>query len=392
MSEPPNRERLLARVMRSAARERPANLSRAINDVAHEFGFRDVRVHLVDLHQHALRQLGDPSVVHEVDTTPAGEAFRIQRTVSVSDHDTTRLYVPLFGAAERLGVLSLGVDTELSDDDAELVADLAILIGELVVTRGLIGDEVALTRRSQDLSLAAELRWMLLPPLTVSLPEVAVSGILEPAYDIAGDTFDYALGDHHVEIAILDAVGHGLEASQLASFAIGAYRNFRRRGFDLVDTLREMDEQIAEQFGESRFVTGQLAKLDVRTGQLRIVSAGHPAPLILHRRGDVDEVACEPCPPLGLGYAEAVQSEVELAPGDAVLFYSDGIVESRSPDGEFFGLQRTGRLFADLMDEGLPTAEVVRRMVSDVLVHESTALRDDATVVLVHWFGPPDES
>jgi hypothetical protein len=49
-------------------------------------------------------------------------------------------------------------------------------------------------------------------------------------------------------------------------------------------------------------------------------------------------------------------------------------------------------LFADLMDEGLPTAEVVRRMVSDVLVHESTALRDDATVVLVHWFGPPDES
>jgi hypothetical protein len=174
-------DHLLSRVMRAAARERPAALPRAINDVAVEFGFRDIHVLLVDLHQHALRQLGRPTVIHQVDTTDAGEAFRAQRSVTVEEDSTIRRYVPLLGAAERLGVLSVIVDVEPTDDQIELIDDLAILVGELVITRGLIGDEIALTRRSQDLSLAAELRWMLLPPLTVSLPEVAVSGILEPA-------------------------------------------------------------------------------------------------------------------------------------------------------------------------------------------------------------------
>jgi hypothetical protein len=378
----------LARLVRAAAHARPVALTRMVDEAVHGIGGREARILLVDLRQHALRQLGRPTVVHQVDTTDAGEAFRTQRTVTVEEDSTIRRYVPLLGAAERLGVLSVIVDAELPDDQLELIDDLAILVGELVITRGLIGDEIAATRRSQELSLAAELRWMLLPPLTVSLPEVAVSGILEPAYDIAGDTFDYALGDHHLEIAILDAVGHGLEASQLASFAVAAYRNLRRQGSDLVDTLREMDQQIAQQFGESRFVTGQLADLDVTTGHLRIVSAGHPSPLLLRAVGPAEEAPCEPCPPLGLGYAEGVQSDIALTPGDAVLFYSDGIVESRDPGGEFFGLERFARSFDALMSEQLPTAEIVRRMVNEVVVHESTPLRDDATLVLVQWDGP----
>jgi serine phosphatase RsbU (regulator of sigma subunit) len=387
----PDPARLLARVMRAAARERPALLARAVNDVAREFGFRDIQVLLVDLHQHALRQLGRREVSYPLDSD-AGEAFRTQRTVSIRDGATAQWFLPLHGSAERLGVLSLTADAEMSDDKVEVLDDLASLVGELVLTRGLVGDEIALTRRSRDLSLAAELRWMLLPPLTVSLPEVAVSGILEPAYDIAGDTFDYALGDHRLELAILDAVGHGLPASQLASFAVAAYRNLRRRGADLEEMLREMDRWIGEQFGQSGFVTGQLAELDVDTGQMWIVNAGHPPPLLLDASGVTEEVECQPCPPLGLGYAEGMRYDLQLAPGDAVLFYSDGIVESRSPDGTFYGLERTGKLFAELVGDGLPTAEIVRQMVSDVLTHETTDLRDDATLVLVHWLGPPASS
>lgn len=383
----PSPDRLLATVMRAAADCRPADLARAVNDVAKDFGFRDISVLLADLNQLTLRELGHPEVSHPLDSRP-GEAFRTQRTVTVHDGSSMQMFVPLLGSAERLGVVSVIVDADLSDDQRQLIDDLAIMLGELTITRGLIGDEIPLTRRSRELTLAAELRWMLLPPLTISLPEVEISGILEPAYDIAGDTFDYAIGDRRLDLAILDAVGHGLEASLLASFAVGAYRNLRRSGSRLDETIRQMDQWIGEQFDESGFVTAQLANLDLETGRMSVVNAGHPAPLLLAADGRVEEMPCRPCPPLGLGYAEAVRHDAELSPGDVVLFYSDGITEARSPDGTFFGLDRARRLFSRLVGEGVSTAEIVRLMVSEVLTHQASVLRDDATLVVVRWFGP----
>src|SRR5207248_280513 len=132
------------------------------------------------------------------------------------------------------------------------------------------GDGIERTRRSDRLTLAAELRWSTLPPLTFSSDRVQISGILQPAYDIAGDTFDYAVNDDGACLAVLDAMGHGLEASRMATLAIGAYRQGRRQQRDLGELLSDIDEVMSEQFGDSRYVTGQLAQLDIGTGQLEI--------------------------------------------------------------------------------------------------------------------------
>src|SRR5665811_2284499 len=83
-------------------------------------------------------------------------------------------------------------------------------------------------RDRQPMSLSAEMQWQLLPPLMMSTPQVAIAGALEPAYDVAGDSFDYALNDDVLHLAMIDAMGHGLSAAVMATLAMGAYRHARR--------------------------------------------------------------------------------------------------------------------------------------------------------------------
>jgi serine phosphatase RsbU (regulator of sigma subunit) len=233
------------------------------------------------------------------------------------------------------------------------------------------------------------MRWADLPPLTFTTDEVAVSGLLEPAYDIAGDTFDYAINGRSLSFAILDAMGHGLEASRMASLAVASYRQNRRSQHGLVETLQAMDRAVAGEFGESRFVTGQLGEVDLDDGTVRLVNAGHPRPFRIDRYGRVTHVECAPSVPMGLGPAPVAQAEMALDPGDVLLLYSDGVTESRSPSGEFFGDQRLAELGGDLVRAAERPAEVLRRIVRSLLEFQGPELRDDATVVYVGWRPPP---
>ncbi len=151
------------------------------------------------------------------------------------------------------------------------------------------------------MQLAAEMRYSTLPPLTMQAPNVSVAGILEPAYEIAGDTFDYALNGRVAHFAIFDAVGHGLGAARLANLTLGTYRNRRRGGDDLLQTAAAIDETLLSQFGQSWFVTTLLAQLDLDTGELRWVNAGHVRPLLLRNGRVISELESIPAPPLGLG-------------------------------------------------------------------------------------------
>ena len=80
------------------------------------------------------------------------------------------------------------------------------------MTRGQYSDGFTSVRRLREMSLSAELQWQLLPPNSFSAPDLAVSGMIEPAYEIGGDTYDYAHRRDQLQFAIFDAVGHDLRA------------------------------------------------------------------------------------------------------------------------------------------------------------------------------------
>jgi serine phosphatase RsbU (regulator of sigma subunit) len=233
-------------------------------------------------------------------------------------------------------------------------------------------------------SLAAELRWSALPPLTYTNPELIVTGILEPAYDIAGDTFDYAVGVDRADIALFDAMGHGLQASRMATLAVAAYRHGRRDGRGLVELVASLDAVIEEGFGDFRFVTAQLARLDTASGRLELANAGHPPGLVLHADGTDEELPGPTTRPLGLGGPPAQVRTVQLRPGDVVLLFTDGVTEARDQGGEVFGVDRLRTSVRASLRARLRPAEVLRVARSEVMRHERP-LRDDATLVALVW-------
>jgi hypothetical protein len=341
---------------------------------------------LVDLDQVVLRSLDDPAVADlPVETPGPGPALAYREERVVVDVDSAgggrRLWVPLKDSAERVGVLAVRDGGDVPDD--EWLA-LASFLGELVVSKSAYGDAITLRRRTRPVSLAAEMRWTMLPPLTFTAPDLAVSGTLTPSYGIAGDAFDYAVTARRASVSVLDAMGHGLEAARMANLAISSYRNSRRLGAGPLETLVAMDGAIAESFGDFRFVTSLVAELDLEDGELTLVSAGHPPPLLL-RDGAVEPLDCPPGRPAGLGGTRPPPRTVTLRPGDGVLLYTDGIVEARSPAGEPFGEERLAEVLAATADRGLPIAEVVRLLVGSVQAHSGGRNDDDATLVLVRW-------
>jgi serine phosphatase RsbU (regulator of sigma subunit) len=227
--------------------------------------------------------------------------------------------------------------------------------------------------------------------LTFVTPRVVIAGLLEPAYEVAGDAFDYALNGDIAHLAVLDPVGHDLTASLLAAVTVGSYRHSRRAGLDLAATHAALDQIIAAQFGGERFVTGQLGQLDCGTGRLQWINAGHPLPLLVRRAKVVDTLACHPVPPLGLGVAQPEIATAALEPADRVLFYTDGVTEGRNLAGEPFGEARLADLVVRETLAGQPAAETMRRLAHAILAHQGTTPRDDATMVFLEWPGPPGE-
>ena len=367
----------------------PDDLVAAVTRAGKAVDAEDVAVYLADHEQTLLVPLPDGSdrTPLEIDTTLAGRAFA---AIAVQEADTESVgaVAAALDGAEAPGVLAL---TLPSIDEALRVrcAFLATLVAELLMTKGQYTDSYFLTRRRQPMSLAAEMQWQLLPPLTFVTPRVVIAGLLEPAYEVAGDAFDYALNGDTAHLAVIDPVGHDLTASVLAAVTVGSYRHSRRAGLGLADTFAVADQAIATQFGGERFVTGQFAQLDCVTGRLQWLNAGHPLPLLVRRAKVVDTLACHPVPPLGLGLGEPEIATAALEPGDRVLFYTDGVTEGRDLAGEPFGEARLADLLVRETLAGQPAAETMRRLAHTILAHQGRTPRDDATMVFLEWPGPP---
>ncbi|WP_233498669.1 PP2C family protein-serine/threonine phosphatase [Blastococcus sp. TF02A-26] len=352
-------------------------------------GAREAVIYLADYAQHALVPLAGEGVPerHEVtiDGSTAGRAFRRVEPVRSPGDGPARLWLPMLDGAERIGVVELVTDDEPDERFTEEALTFASLLAEITVTRDAYSDHFARLRRRKPLGLAAEIQWDLLPPLTYASDRVVITGALEPAYDIGGDTFDYAANDPWVDLMVLDAVGHGLPAALLSTAAVGAYRHGRRSGRPLVEIAAAMDAVIAGQFPESRFATAALARLDKRSGVLEWVNCGHPEPLIVRDGALIHPPSCRPARPLGLQAVPPELCSTQLRPGDRVVLYTDGVVEARSPSGEFFGEERLADLIVRAEGAGETPPETMRRLMGSVMQHQEGQLQDDASIVMVEW-------
>ena len=380
----------VARMVEQSSRTSPLEVLGLLDLMCELVRAEQARFLVADYSLRTLQQIDTTGCVgpaQPIAGTLAGRVFITGEFQVLGMHPTVVL-VPLIEGSSRIGVLEL----EFAEWDGVVPQILEPLVAVFVmswIVKSRYTDTAARARRSEPLSAAAEVQWDLLPPLTCSTEQVSVSGILEPAYAIGGDSFDYAFDQTSVDFAIIDAIGHGMSAVLMSAAAINSLRNSRRARRDLTAAYDIADESIASQFGECYYVTGIIGSLGLDTGILSWINAGHVLPMLVRNGTYAGPLLCRPSHPLGLGGPVVEVAEQVLQRGDRVLLYTDGITEARSSQGSFFGEERLADFLVRASLERLPARETVRHLADNIIEFSDNGLGDDATMLLIEYQPPP---
>lgn len=319
----------------------------------------------------------------QIDGTEHGQVYLRGDVVRTEVEARPAVLAPVTVRGERIGVVEVVLDRPVDDHAVRAATIVGLLLGYFITAADHWTDDFQVIRRRRDMSLAAEVQWNQLPLAAFSADGVSLAAALEPAYDIGGDTFDYAHGSDRLTIGIFDSMGHGLTAARASSLAVSAFRNARRRGSHLEDQARLLDATMRDLTEWGGFVTGQIVVIDANEpGKSHIVNAGHPPPFL--QRGSSPPVQLELHAdfPFGVPFPnDLVIQDLSLEPGDRLTLYSDGLTEARPDKGQVFGEAGVSARLESF--RSLPPREAARRLILSVLDHRSDELEDDATVVIV---------
>ncbi|MFE3497842.1 PP2C family protein-serine/threonine phosphatase [Streptomyces sp. NPDC059175] len=411
MTGPEGVARMLGSLLEAGHLADVEQLPGLIADCGAMAGLMDARVYVADLRQQLLRELtgrgpdaGLGGEEYAVDGTLPGAAFRESRVLASShaadDCGRRRYWVPVLEGIQRLGVLRADVAPGAAEAgvggtaaDTAALRHLASLTGLLLAGKRPSSDAYARLVRTEAMRVAAEMQWKLMPPLASANDRVVLAAAMEPAYEVAGDAFDYAFADGVVHLAVFDAMGHDSAAGLTANLAVATGRSQRRDGAELLTIAREIEDTLLRHFAHTRYTTGILADFDTRTGRLSWINCGHPAPVLIRGGRWTAALDCPPSHPLGteLNLPLTICHE-HLEPGDRLLLYTDGITEARDARGHQFGLAHFVDFVVRHQADSLPVVETLRRLVRAVLAHHGDTLSDDATVVLMEWHGGPHDT
>lgn len=349
---------------------------------------KEITIYLVDHEQRHLRPFGAEhnGQAYPVEGSIAGLAYQ-RGDVQIDPADRRTAWVPLLDSTERLGVVRVMAGEPISagtftghDPDVQF----AHLLGHLVAAKTPYGDTIHRLRSTRPMTTEAVLLRQLLPPSTFTCDRLVLAASLQPAYSVGGDAFDYAVDGDNAFIGIYDGIGHGLGAGMAVAVVLSAVRAARRNGEGLAAMALEAGRHLQAQFGEAEFVTAVLLQLDLSTGRLTYVCAGHPRPVVLRRNGDLVHLHGGQSLPLGLAQAVTPAAD-QLLEGDRLLFYTDGLLEARGPDAEFFGQERLVSLAHELTLAEETAPETARRINEAVAYFHAGEPDDDATVVVADW-------
>jgi serine phosphatase RsbU (regulator of sigma subunit) len=329
------------------------------------------------------RQDEDVALVLPFDGGPQEQALRAQHVVVEDAEEQFVVRAPVTQRGEVIGLLEVAVPAAPDDAAVRRVSQAAHTLAFVVIANRRHTDLFEWGQRTTPFTLAAEIQRRLLPPsFTCEADSFTLAAWLEPAASIGGDTFDYSLARDLLHLSITDAVGHGVQSALTATLCVGGLRHARRRGSTLLEQAQAANQALLDNASDrSAFVTGILGRLDLRTGVLAVVNAGHPAPLLV-RDGAARAVAWPANRPFGVLANKPFRvADLELRAGDRLVLLTDGMLERGAAALD---------LPAELEHLGdLHPREVVRVLGDLVLAVAGPAgtLPDDACLLVLDWHG-----
>ena len=242
-----------------------------------------------------------------------------------------------------------------------------------------------LTALQNELDLASSTQQSILPKAFPKTSDYQVFANMEAARNVGGDFYDVVrLEDGQVGLAIADVSDKGVPAALFMMSSRTLLKGAAIGSADPGDALREVNDLLYDENESLMFVTVLYSMYDPASGILTYSSGGHDAPLLVRSDGTATLLPLTGGVALGIAPDQGFASrEVQLDPGDTVVFYTDGITEAMNADGEQFGVRRMSEVYAadpprDAEGAAKAMFEAVRDFVGD------TPQSDDITCLAVH--------
>ena len=251
----------------------------------------------------------------------------------------------------------------------------------------LIAERTARRALERELEFAREVQKNLIPGQGLQVEGVEFATFFEPSAAIGGDYFDILKlpgeweGDRdRLGVVIADVAGHGLSAGLRMAMLKAGLLTLVEEGKPARQLLPALDS-LVRKASDRVFVTASLSLIDVSTGTVEMTNAGHP-PAYLLRDGEIEEILLAGSP-LGAFGEDYGFRRFELAPGDVMVWLSDGFIEAADADGEVFGYERTIDSLKGSADSAM---EVRDRILEDVRRYtEGVGADDDLTLVVMRY-------
>lgn len=392
----------LGRALAVAEDAAPGHAVEAVTrELAEDLGAADVSFLMVDLSGHGLMRLarapGTPegdeqSVLVPGEDSPVERALREQtlqvvppgvpRSVGLSEQGWLVL-APVTERGDALGLLAVSTRDEPDRSCLGAVRRTAHVLAYVVIANRRHTDRFEWTQRSEAFTLPAEIQRRLLPEsLTCEAGAFTLSAWLEPTAEVGGDTFDYSVERDVLHLSMTDAMGHGVASALTATLCVGSLRNSRRSGASLLEQLHRANAGLVSHTvttADEGFVTGLFGRVDMHTGVLSVVNAGHALPY-LRRDGRMTSIDLPVDMPLGMFAGSTYRvTDVALQPGDRLVMVTDGMLERKAAAMDLASAVDT--------TAHLHPREATRRLAEGVLEVCGPDLDDDATLLVVDWHG-----
>lgn len=252
-----------------------------------------------------------------------------------------------------------------------------------------------------DLREARQLQQSLLPERHKDFGTCQVSLLLQSSGYVGGDLVGfYPAGEDHLGIFSIDVSGHGISAALMTARLAGflspvapeqnvALRKAPNGSFEPVapaEAIGNLNTLVLEEMETEHYFTMLLGDLNLKTGLLRLGQAGHPHPLLHRQTGVITQTSPGGFPVGLMDGAEFSQFEIQLQPGDRVLFHSDGITECPNASGDMLGEDGLTLIATDIAElSGTAFLEALMWKLTDFA--DGTTLPDDVSAVLLDYTG-----
>ena len=274
---------------------------------------------------------------------------------------------------------------QFSQQDLDLLVTIATAAG-LRIRNVALADELASRRiLEHELQVAHDVQMAMLPRAMPVAPGLDVAATLKPAHSVGGDLYDLFVADNRLWFIVGDVAGKSIPAALYMAIARALFRATAGVAGDVADVGRRMNDELVRDNEQMMFVTAGIGALDLTTGRLSLVDAGHLPPLIVEAGGSRELETGVKGPALGvLAGVSYTAAHIDLPSNALLLLYTDGVTEARSPGGDLFG---NARLHAALRESsGVSAAGAVRGVVAAVDRFAAGAPQeDDITMLALRW-------